>query len=65
MSVGQYLSTAEAAEILGYSRFHVGRLIREGDLVARKASNRYWIHRDDLNRFMLQRVKGKTRGKKS
>ena len=39
----KWISTGEAAEILGVSRIRVNQLIKEGQLVAERVGNRYSI----------------------
>jgi len=47
----EYLSVAEAAKILGYSRQHVHRLIDSGEIKASKVGRSYIILRKDLPTF--------------
>jgi len=41
----EWISTSEAAEILGVSRIRVNQLIKEGQLVAERVGNRYCIEK--------------------
>lgn len=44
-----YISTAEAAKILGVSRIAVHKKIRSGEIVAQKIGRNYIIERQQLN----------------
>lgn len=47
--VTEYVSTAEAAEMVDYTPGHVRRLAREGRVRARKVTPRAWIvHKQDV-----------------
>jgi excisionase family DNA binding protein len=43
-----YLSVAEAAERLGYSRQHVLRLVKAGEIMAKQVGRSYIIESDNL-----------------
>lgn len=45
-----YVSTTEAAKILGVSRIAVHKKIRNGEIVAQKIGRNYIIERQQLNR---------------
>lgn len=44
----ELLSIAEAAEVLGYTRQHVLRLVKSGDIKASRAGRSFYIRRADL-----------------
>ena len=48
--VDDFITTAEAAEILGVTRAYVVMLVARGQLKARKLSNRLWL----VNRQSLE-----------
>jgi site-specific DNA-methyltransferase (adenine-specific) len=52
MEAAESLSTAQAARLLGYSRQHVGRLVREGRLQAEKPGRDIMIFRDSVEAFL-------------
>jgi len=43
-----YISAARAAEITGYAQDYVGQLAREGTIVSRQVSNRWYVDRADI-----------------
>lgn len=47
--MNQFLSTSEAAHLLGISRIAVFQKIKAGHLPAQKVGRNYIINRDDLN----------------
>ncbi len=47
----QWLSTAEAAKLLGISRVHVVRLIRSGILRAQRVGRAYALPKDQFQRL--------------
>lgn len=57
-----YVSTAEAAEILGVSDGRIRQLLLAGRIVGRKANERGWlIARTEVNRFKKERQKSQRR----
>ena len=42
MSAGKFVSTTEAAEIIGVSRIRIIQLLQEGELVGEKLNERAW-----------------------
>jgi excisionase family DNA binding protein len=48
VSEKEYLSISETAELLGYSRQHVLRLVNSGKIKAKKAGRAFVIKQDDL-----------------
>lgn len=52
----EYISTTEAADLLGVTRVHVNRLIAKGVLQARKLNNRLWlVNRASLANYQPKR----------
>lgn len=46
--MADYLTTREAAELVGLGENYVRDLAREGRIVAIRKSNRYWVERDSI-----------------
>lgn len=55
MASDDYMSSVEAAERLGYTRQHVGRLIRQHRLEGRKLGRDWLVHRESVEQYMLER----------
>ena len=51
------LSVDEVALELGYSQFHIRRLISQGDLIATKKSRVWLINPKDVKKFRENRAK--------
>ena len=49
-----YLTTREAAELVGLGENYVRDLAREGRIVAIRKSNRYWIDKDSILAYVQQ-----------
>lgn len=47
MALGHYLSTDEAAEVMGVSPGRVRQLIAEGRLMSRMEGRKRWVLRED------------------
>jgi len=47
-ALGDWLTTQEAAELAGYHPHHILRLIKSGELDARKWGNAWMINRESL-----------------
>ena len=46
--MNNYLTTREAADLVGLDDEYVRRLAREGRIVAERKDNRYWIDRESI-----------------
>lgn len=58
----ELLSRYEAAQLLGITDRHVDRLIRREGLPCIRLGRRVLIPRDELERWLRQRVEGKSHG---
>jgi excisionase family DNA binding protein len=64
MSEEKWLTVAEAAQRAGYHPEHIRRLIRNGDLRARKYANLVWqVDSDSLDEYSKQRESDGTKGR--
>ncbi len=60
-----WISTREAAKLSGYHIEHIGRLIRAGELKARKVVTVWLVSRSNLKDYLQrQDQKGERRGRK-
>ena len=60
-----WITTAEASQLSGYSPVHIRRLIRAGEIDAQKWGRDWQVSRDSLiNYLKLIETKGKKRGPK-
>ncbi len=48
MSKNEYLSVSEAAKMIGYSRQHVLRLIKSGQIKAKRIGRSFVVKKNDL-----------------
>jgi DNA (cytosine-5)-methyltransferase 1 len=55
--IEEYVTTEEAAEILGYSPKYIRRMLRNGKLPAEKVGRLWLIHRDTVREYQ-EAVKG-------
>lgn len=67
MNGDEWITTQEAAELSGYHVNHLRRLIRAGDIQARKISFLWFVQRQSLLDYMARAVESddKRRGPKS
>ena len=64
-ALGDWLTTKEAAKIAGYHLEHLRRLIREGEIDARKWGNTWMVSRESLFQYIaLIGTQGAKRGPK-
>jgi len=62
---GEWLTVNEAAKLSGYHPEHITRLIRDGEIKARKFSIVWMVNRESLLGYVKKaRVWGKKRGRK-
>ena len=52
MAFGDWLTTQEAAELAGYHPDHVRRLVRAGEIDARKWGHDWMVSKDSLFRYL-------------
>jgi excisionase family DNA binding protein len=50
-----FFTTAEAAKLLGISRQRANQVALSGALKAKKIAGRYFVHVDDLERYIYER----------
>jgi excisionase family DNA binding protein len=63
--LGQWLSTYEAAELAGYHPDHIRRLIRSGEVIARKWGNSWMVDKESLLAYVQKKnAQGEKRGPK-
>ena len=63
---GEWLTVNEAAEHSGYDPQHIRRLIRDGEIEARKFSIVWMVNRESLLNYQAQaQALGEKRGRKS
>ena len=55
-----YITTEEAAEILGYHSVYVRKMVREGKLRADKKAGIWWVHREAVEEYKKS-VEGKAK----
>ena len=55
-----YITTEEAAEILGYHLVHIRKMVREGKLRADKKAGIWWVHRDGVEKYRKS-IEGKAK----
>ena len=55
MAIHPYLSTEEAAEILGYSRQHVRVLVREGRLQGDRIGKNWLVSYSSVQEYLMQK----------
>ena len=67
MSVlSDWLSTQEAAKMAGYHPDHIRRLIRKGDIQARKWGNAWMVNKESLLAYLVRiGTQGERRGPKT
>ena len=53
----EWISTIEAANISGYHIEHIRRLIRSGEIVARKWGKEWMVNRVSLNEYLMRKPK--------
>ncbi len=62
---GEWLTVNEAAEQSGYDPEHIRRLIRDGEITARKLSIIWLVNRKSLSAYLKKaQTWGKKRGRK-
>lgn len=62
----EWISTEEAAALSGYHPNHIRRLIRSGEIQARKWGAALMIHRESVEAYMKKaKTQGKRRGPKT
>lgn len=62
---GEWLTVSESAELSGYDPEHIRRLIREGEIEARKFSIVWMVNRESLLGYVKKaQTWGKKRGRK-
>jgi excisionase family DNA binding protein len=59
-AMGEYLNTFQAGRILKKSHKYVAKLIRIGNIAAKKIGGEWLIHQDDLNNFLMSNKTTKT-----
>jgi len=48
VQIGEYITSAEAAKILGLTQRRVGQLCNEGELEGEKLARRWFVKRDSV-----------------
>jgi excisionase family DNA binding protein len=48
MLQNRYISTKEASDALGFSRTHIIRLIKDGEIKAKKMDNQYLVDKNSI-----------------
>jgi len=65
MSIDEWISVRDAAQLSGYNKEHITRLIREGKIKAKKFSIVWQISRSSLEAYIAKTEKlGNKRGPK-
>lgn len=66
-ALGDWLTTQEAAELAGYDIQHIRRLVRSGEIEARKWGRISWmVNRESLLQYLTRmETQGEKRGPKS
>lgn len=66
MSEPTWITTSEAAEISGYTRNHIARLLKQGRIEGRKFATVWQVNEESLLAYLSeQRAKGERRGPKT
>jgi excisionase family DNA binding protein len=63
LNLPDYITTEEAAEILGYHPESVRDLIRAGKLRADKKGGAWWIYRESVQEYKTEVADKETRGR--
>jgi len=53
VDIAEYISTEDAAEMLGYHVEHVRRMIREGDLTSAKVGRSWLVLRRSVEDYLI------------